>query len=135
MPDTILAEATDIERALERRVRLIAGLRDLAAFLEQHPTVEAPRYNILNVFVNSRDELATAARGASWEKVYNENWFSLRKTFCEDLALEINAGRETVCRKVVKGTRTIPAQPEREVEDVEWICEDASLLNGEAVPA
>jgi hypothetical protein len=34
----------------QERARLIAGLRDLAEFLDQNPQVPAPRYNDLLVF-------------------------------------------------------------------------------------
>lgn len=110
------------------RAEFIQGLRDLAAFLETHPTVSAPRYTTLNVFLDKREDVVTHARAASWEKVYNENWFYLRRNFPGEIAYEINTSRETVCRKLVTGTRVVPAQPETTVEEVEWVCEERSLL-------
>jgi hypothetical protein len=62
----------------EERDEFIHGLRELADFLDAHPTVEVPIYAMLNVFVNTKDELAAHARTATWEKVYNGNWFTLR---------------------------------------------------------
>ena len=110
----------------EERDEFIHGLRELADFLDAHPTVEVPIYAMLNVFVNTKDELAAHARTATWEKVYNGNWFTLRKEF-GTIKYEINATRDTVCRKVVKGTRVVPARPEHTVEEVEWVCEEALL--------
>ena len=70
----------------------------------------------------------THARTATWEKVYNGEWFYLRRDFGEDLSLDIATSRDTVCRRVVVGTETVPATPEREVEVVEWVCDDAVVL-------
>ncbi len=113
-----------------RRAATIKGFRDLADFLEQHPGVPAPHYSTLNVFCNDRESIAVVARQSSWEKGYNAHWFYLRKEFGEDVTLEINVSRETVCRRVVTGKTIVAATPEREVDVVEWVCEDASLLAG-----
>lgn len=118
----------ELDEATRRRAAFIQSLRDAADFLEQHPGVQAPRYINLSVFVNTRDELAAQARAATWEKAYNYGWFYLRREFGEDLSIEIAAPRDMVCRKVVVGTQTVPAQPEREVEVVEWVCDDAAVL-------
>ena len=115
----------------DRRAAFIQSLRDCADFLDRHPSVNVPRYVNLNVFVNTREEIAAHARVTSWEKVYNDTWFYLRKEFGTDLSLDITVQRETVCRKVVTGTRVVPAKPEHEVEDIEWVCDDVSLLASE----
>ncbi len=115
---------------IDRRRRFIDGLRELAIFMETHPDVEAPAYSVLNVFVHEREELARMAAGASWEKVYMDDYFVLRRSFAgDDIQLDLTASRDQVCRKVVKGMRIIPATPEHEVEDVEWVC-DEPLLGG-----
>jgi hypothetical protein len=116
----------------DRRAAFIRSLRDAAQFLEDHPAVKAPRYVTMNVFVNTRDEIADQARAASWLKDYNDTWFNLRRQFGEDLSIEINASRETVCRKVVTGTRVVPARPECVVDVYEWECDDPALLHGGA---
>ena len=118
-----------------RRAEVINGLRALADFLESHPAVPYPVCTRLNAFVATRDELAAVARhGAPWAKQSNEQYFWLSRVFAgdpryPDLQLDINIDREQVCRKVVKGTKTIPAQPERTIEDVEWICDEALLAS------
>ena len=112
----------------DRRTAFIQSLRDLATFLEEHPAVWAPQYVNINAFVNTREEVVAQARAASWEKVWNGDWFYLRKEFGPDLSLDVTADRGVVCRKVVTGTRVIEAQPEREVESYDWICDDASLM-------
>jgi hypothetical protein len=129
----------------QRRIEYIQGLRALADFLESRPQVPCPRYTNISVFTD-RAGLVTAAQTAGWEKIYNANWFYLRKAFSPgnfeaDLTLDITADRGLVCRKVATGTTTIPAQPERTlpaepeqvVEQFEWVC-DEPLLATEAVP-
>lgn len=113
---------------MERRAAFIQALRDCADFLESHPAVIAPRYNTMNVFVNTREEVAAQAKAASWEKVYNGDWFYLSRAFGEDLRLDITVEREVMCRKVVTGTRVVPARPEQTVEEFEWRCDEASVL-------
>ena len=133
---TMIAEQVDVsgvaaERA-SRRSAFIQSLRECADFLEQHPSVHVPRYVTLNVFVNTRDEIADHARATTWEKVYNDDWFYLRREFGCDLSLDITTSRETVCRKVVTGKTLVPAKPEHEIDVVEWICDDVSLLKQSA---
>lgn len=118
----------------KRRRMFIQGLRDMADFFENHPDLKFPHYSGLNVFVNTREEIAEIARQSTWSKVYAGHWFCLRKQFGSDLTLEINISREEVCRKVVTGTRVVPAMPampatEETVEEVtEWVCDETSLL-------
>lgn len=125
-------EAADRETA--RRFDFVKALRDLAAFIEEHPGVSCPRYVVMNVFVHTREEIAANARATGgWEKVYGDGWFYLRKSFGPDLVLDITTERETVCRKVVTGTRTVPATPEQQVEEYTWVCDEPLL--SEAVKA
>jgi hypothetical protein len=112
-----------------RREAFIQSLRDCADFLAAHPTVTAPRYVTLNIFVNTRDEVVTHAKVGAWEKVYNADWFYLRRSFGEDLSLDVTAPREEVCRRVVVGTRDVPAMSARTVEVVEWVCDEGSILS------
>jgi hypothetical protein len=116
----------DYAKAKERAAA-IRGLRDLADFLEAHPGVPFPAYNVLNANVDTKDEIARIARLCSWEKDFNGEFFSLRKRFGGELMLDVYTSRDQVCRRVVKGTKTLPAVPERTVEDVEWVCDDALL--------
>ncbi len=106
---------------------VIQGLRELADFLEQHPDVPAPAYNTLNAQAWSKEALTLAARAASWTKDYNDNYFSLRRMFPGYLTFDVYVERNTICRKVVTGTRLEPAQPEREVETYERVCDEPLL--------
>lgn len=137
-PEDIAQLESDMRAIHETQVRradFIQGLRAAADFFETHPDVQAPRYTVMNVFLNTREDMATQARAASWQKEYNDSWFLLRKDFGADLRLEINTQRETVCRKVVTGSEVVPAKPAVPAsvrETFEWVCDDASLL---AVPS
>lgn len=122
------------ESATARRDAFIKGLRDMAEFLEQHPHVPAPIYITANHFVrekhDAKETLANIAKDSgAWEKIFDNQWFFLRKTFCEDLRFDVSVERERVCRKVVTGKTVLPAVPEREVENVSWVC-DGGILGG-----
>ena len=121
-------EPTPADTLAIRRAAFVQGLRDLAAFIESHPGVTCPKYAVMNAFVNTRDEIVANAKAATWEKVYNGEWFYLHRSFGEDVSIDITAERSTVCRKVVTGSKVIKAQPERTIETCEWVCEDVSLL-------
>jgi len=120
------------ETDAERRTAFIQGLRDLADFLTAHPTVPTPRYTTLNAFVQKAEVVGAAKATGGWEKIYNQNWFYLRKTFPGGIEFDVTVEREQICRKVATGTTTLPAQPEREVEAFTWVC-DEPLLAPEAV--
>jgi hypothetical protein len=110
-----------------RRAALIQGLHDCASFLETHPSVSAGRYHVLNVFVDSKEEIVAHARAATWEKVYNDTWFSLVREFGQDVKLEISAPRSAVCRRIVVGETVEPARPAQTVDVVKWVCDEAVL--------
>ena len=122
----------------QERRDFIDGLRQVADFFEQHPSVPMPQSDMtINVFVSTREEMATIARVSKWDKIFDNNFFMLRKSFGPLLLLDVNAWRDVICKQVSKGTRivpakpeeVIPAQPEREEEVFEWVC-DEPLLGG-----
>lgn len=133
MPDIIDFAAKQMAatiKADQRRLAFTAGLRALADFLDAHPEVPFPRYDTINVFLDDKAQLARIARVGSWEKEYNDSYFSLSRSFGEDLRLDINTSRSKVCRKVVVGTRIVPAveaKPEHEEDVTVWECDDALL--------
>lgn len=116
------------------RNRVIQGLLECADFLAAHPEVPAPHGVSINTFVDAKDDLILVARSGAWHKNYNDSYMWLRRTFCGGaLIFDVNIMRGLVCRRIVKGTKTIAAQPERTVEDVEWVCDDALLSGGTRV--
>ena len=105
------------------------SLRALAAFLDAHPSIDVSDQNITILkYCTTREALADVARLGSWRKEYTASWFELHKDFGNGITIQAYTDRGQVCRQVVKGTRIVPAQPEREEPIVEWICDDASPL-------
>lgn len=120
----------------DKRAKLTRGLRELADFLDANPDVPVRGLDCcINVFADDKAHIVRTARIAGWQKNYNGNWFALQRWFGDGaIQLDVNIERGEICRRVVTGTEVIPAQPERTVDTVEWVC-DTPLLAGEAVPA
>jgi hypothetical protein len=112
---------------LEKRLEFIAGLRRMADFFETHPSVEVPYSETMNVFIDTKEELADIARTSTWEKKQTDNYFWLEKNFGGRVQLQMNIERGKVCRKVVTGTKVLPAREAQEVEIFEWVCEEPLL--------
>lgn len=122
---------TDISNEeAHRRAEQIVGLRALASFLEAHADVPMPVLCGMNAFAEDKAQLARVARVAGWTKQYRDTWFTLSREFPGGVELEVNIERGAICRKVVTGTVVVPAQPEHEVEQYEWVCDEPSLLAG-----
>lgn len=130
MTTQIITETdTDATAVDTTRADIIAGMRELLNFLEAHPEIAVMTQHYI-VYV-SADELKQMARIGGWQKVYEGQFFTLRRHFSGGQKLDIYTNREAICRKVVTGTRVVPAQPavEEHTEDVEeWVCDDVSLL-------
>lgn len=123
-----MSESAVAEAKTDERAQALADMRALLDFIEQHPEIAMPTFNTVLVRVNTRDDLAAIARLGSWEKVYNGEYFSLVKQFGTH-TLDVFTDRSVVCRKVITGTRTVPATAEHVEEVTEWVCEDGSLLS------
>jgi len=114
---TEIASCEQLE--LQRRTSEIAGLRELADFLEVHPNVPMPYVSTVNAYVRDREALQRVVREVgSVEKGADDNYMYVRRQF-SGVSYEINIRRELVCAKRVVGTRTVPEHTE---EIVEWDC-------------
>jgi hypothetical protein len=115
-------------------------LRLLADFLDQHPTLPQPTMYSFDSGASFRLDEATAKEDlraiGSFEKSYSgESFYAYKQLGGRKLTFSV--GREAICRKVVKGTKVVPEhyvagsegyiEPEKTVEDVEWICDDPIL--------
>lgn len=115
-------------QTLSDRAQALKELRQMIDFIARHPEIPVPTYVSFVTAVSTRDELATVAKISGWKKDYSDNWFTLIKEFGQH-RLHVYIDRAEVCRKVKTGTKKIiPAQPEHEVEEFEWVCEDVGLL-------
>ncbi len=109
------------------RADFIRGLREFADFVEQHPDVPVPGYEVL-IDVFPADLVATAQALSHFEKAGVGEYFVLRRWFGR-IRVEWNAPRETVCRKIILGTRRVEDKliPAHDEEIVEWECTEPLL--------
>lgn len=107
----------------------ITDLRALADWLEQNPDYIPYDGFRGDIFVYSREEIAAAARRfGKAEKKSEGGYFFVRKSFGRH-RIDVNAPRESVCTKVVRGVEHVAEQiiPAYDKEIVDWVC-DESLL-------
>jgi hypothetical protein len=128
-----------------RRRHFIAGLRAVAEFYEQNPEAYYDGMHItLNMYVwggAARQTLRQMARALTpCNKVYDDHNVTVSRQFSEQITVAVFAPRARVCRRVVTGTRILPARivpatneiriPPARMEIVEWQCDP--LLLGDA---
>lgn len=126
-------EFTDVEVN-----KMVASrLREMADTIEKLTVLAVNRFHTFDMW----EDIETARKimaeiPGSWQKEYIGDYVQYKKLFGSgkgwpypDIALTITVNRSEVCRRIEKGTRVIPAQPERTVTDYEWECgpEDSSL--------
>lgn len=126
--------------------RLIKRLRAAADLLEQNPDIHACGVSVADwrEAVSIQAERFSTDAKASFaafsrlcgrtDKEYDENFRMIGTPMSIGEQFELYCGREAVCKKVVtkriepaKPEITLPATPEREVEEVTWQCDDALL--------
>ncbi len=122
----------------------IKGLRRMADWLEKngetlHPVIYPITVNILG---SSLHELSAKAKsfGRS-KKLYQDQFFVLRKSFGKNVNVDLFSLREVVCERVLVSSEVIPAHtipatheiqvPERVEEKYEWRCPDSILKGGQ----
>ena len=110
------------------RQQVIAGLRDLARFLEDHPDVKVFPYIGMVVPFQDREEFAvTALALGRAEKKHDSHYFSLERFFGPYVRYEAFIACEKVCTRLVVGTRDVVEQviPAHTEEIVEWECHES----------
>ena len=159
----ITEPTTTVDPAVAERAAYIAGLRQIADWLEANPAVQLPTLNSLrpgtNEFTNmmriyvssyggsARVKMAAIARAMGRaEKVFQHEDFCLVRTFA-GITISAEVDRDEVCERVVVGKREVTeevpdadalaAVPKvtvtRTVEDVEWRCVPLLRDAGEVV--
>jgi hypothetical protein len=116
---------------MNERAAYVQGLRELADFVEAHPDLPVPFSGSHNVFLADKADVVALARaaGGRWEKGADPNYFYLKVRFAGGHTYDLNVDRERICRKVVTGTRTVPATPAHDVEEFHWICDEPLLAH------
>lgn len=149
MTDTLtaVADSTGADQADPRRSDFAAILADLAVILREHPAIPLPSFysdeiRFLVFGAAAREIIATIRRaiGGTWDKQPRETESGAYLDYATEWhgwLIKVVTGRESVCRKVVKGTRQVTrkipdpealaAVPEIEIteteQDIEWVCE------------
>lgn len=124
--------------------QFIDAVRALADFLEAHPM---PCYceASAGIFVCTKDEMLAKGKGMGHlDKVANKDsdYFKLVKRFSPTVYFQIMTDRKEICERIVtkkivpaKEAMVLPAQPEHEVDVVEWKCPPSLLaFDGRTVP-
>jgi len=130
---------------------MVSSLRQLADFIEEKGE-DLPYLNISigaweygdydektykHIPDSIKGKMAGYARALKpCKKDFSGQSFALTRKF-GILTLRISASREQVCRKIVTGTRVVPAYtiPERIEEDAEWVCDEPLLAIADALEA
>jgi hypothetical protein len=115
---------TVTETLNETKQEYVDGLRELADWLERNPDFIPPYQPLrVDVFTDDQMEFARKAKrlGGRREKLGSSSYFFVRRKFGPHY-LDVNVGREQVCKRVVVGTREVLAQEARVEEIVEWEC-------------
>lgn len=111
--------------AIVARREFIAGLRGLAAYIEERPDLPVPPFGeTLHVFLRDKDQLQQVARAMGHaDKEFSEDWVYLIRRF-GNVEVRFTIERQKICKRTVIGTREVPARTE---EIVEWECSDSIL--------
>lgn len=120
----------------ERRASDIAGLRQLANWLEDHPGIEAPYAMGGAVFVElaeARDFMAEAPGG--WDKRDSGDYWAYGRQFAGHVTYTAYVARENLCRKVQIGTKTVDAVPEHDEPIYRWECAPVDELDVDTLAA
>lgn len=135
--DTITAELeAEARRAAERadrRASDIAGLRQLANWLEDHPGLEVPYALGGAVFVELAEARAFMAEApGGWEKKDSGDYWAYDRKFAGRVTYTAYVGREQLCQRVQVGTKTVEAVPEHDEPIYRWECAPVDELDTDA---
>ncbi len=107
----------------------IAALKRAIEWMESQGDA-LPTLNALTSFLlcpDSKDEARETVRAmGKTVKQFGDGTAYYKKSFGHGVEIDVVIDRAIVCRKIVTGTHV---EPERVVEDVEWVC-DESILAG-----
>jgi hypothetical protein len=121
-----------------RRSQFINGLRAVAQFYEENPGAWYDGVHLtLNMYIwgrKTREILAQTARAlGQCTKNYDDTNMTVSRKFSDQVTLSVFASRAKVCRRVILGTRILPARtlpasaevylPATTEEIVAWRCD------------
>ena len=126
--------------------KLIDSLRAAADFLEQHPELPKAHQNDvcgLQIGVHlygaeSKGRAASIVRtlGGKWDKCFHDTFATIDRLISPLVKLQVFVQRDAICRRIVKTKlvaaqpeQIVPAQPEREETEIEWVCDEPLLAH------
>ncbi len=137
-----VAQLPPPEKRTDFRTEFIAGMRELADWLEDHPDVKRPSIwtTTINIFAADKEKLIELRRATGLsQKVEAGEFFMFRKEFRGGWKVDLNVNKQHTCERVKVGTKVVPAKPPRsielpaepeKVEDVyEWKCPETILAS------
>ncbi len=113
-----------------KREEYCVGLESLAAFLRANPDFKLPdNKEFIEYSWDKNYMIELAHKLGHCDKKYSEYYLTLSKSF-GSIIYGARIARETVCERKVVGKKTlpgreaymVPAEPEQEVDVVEWDC-------------
>ena len=134
---------------LQKHAEYAAGLRELADWIEAHPTITLPSSIISCYAANNREEASEILAALKpCKKYYNGEFFNINRDF-GPITLNFIFYREEVCVAKVVGKKIVPEirepakvieiperiTPEHEVDIIEWDCSEPLLGTTEAEAA
>jgi hypothetical protein len=131
-----------------KKSEYVAALRELADYVDAREwpekiqgwlgpqdTFDAP--NLVFSTKNKTEFGLLCASLGKFEKTRNEYTTGATATLESGVKILVTANRDVVCRKIVVGKKTVPAteerieaQPEREIDVVEWECPESFINLG-----
>jgi hypothetical protein len=129
------------------RHQFIEGLRAVAQFYEENPGAWYDGIHLtLNMYIwgrKTREILARTVRSfGQCTKLYDDAYITVSRKFGDQVTLSVFASRAQVCRRVILGSRILPARtlpasgevhlPATTEEIVAWRCDP--LLQDESPP-
>lgn len=114
----------------QKRAARLQGMQELVYFLQANPEVPLPYFGSLNAFADDDKNVSEVARAMKpVDKDTSNSYFTLTKTFNDNVKLSVNWARDAVCERIVIGTEEVAEyKVEAHTRDiVEWVCPEGIL--------
>ena len=133
---------------MSEHTEYVAGLRELANWIEAHPTICLPNETISVYGVNEREEAAEILRELKpCAKEYSDQMFYIKRAF-GPITLSFVFYRDRVCKARVVGKKEVPEVresaktieipekivPAHTVDIIEWDCGEPLLVAKQDAP-
>jgi hypothetical protein len=110
--------------AVEREATL-RGLEELVDLLRREPGLDLPSFTFTIWEISREDFRETARLMGKTTKQMDGSYISLRRDFSGGVRLEVTIGKESICERVVVGSRWVPPADGYTREEYEWVCRDS----------